>query len=166
MVNLELGFVELVILDWTVIFFFNCSRDVIALAGNLIYWQSTESVDSTPTAYTIFSCTFVAQTCFYLLSECTHWLHAVAWLKSRSTSSAFRPKTLTPHRAMSYTLPHLMTPSTGTLSSLILNQSFCEPNPCEDRRPQLSGAVAEPRPFAGCSHPMTWGSPMQKEEET
>ena len=30
-----------------------------------------EIVDSTPTAYTIFSCTVVAQTCLYLLSECT-----------------------------------------------------------------------------------------------
>ena len=41
-----------------------------------------------------------------LLSWCTvaHWSHAFAWLKSRSTVSAFRPKTLTFHlcRAMSH----------------------------------------------------------------
>ena len=60
------------------------------------------------------------------------------------------PKTITPHRAMSYITPHLMTPSTGTPSSLVLEPflSACT-NLCEDLRPQLSGALAEPRPFAG-----------------
>ena len=62
----------------------------------------------------------------------------------------FRPKTLTPHRAMSYTLPHLMTPRTGTPSSPFLEPVFQRAaQPCEDRRPQLSGALAEPRPFTG-----------------
>ena len=51
--------------------------------------------------------------------------------------------------AMSYTLPHLMTPSTGSPSSLFLNQSSSEQKPCDDRRPQLSGAFAEPRPLTG-----------------
>ena len=50
---------------------------------------------------------------------------------------------------MAYTLPQLMTLSTGTPSSHILNHSFCEHKPCEDRRPQLSGALAERRPFTG-----------------
>ena len=50
---------------------------------------------------------------------------------------------------MSYTLQHLMTPSTGTPSSLFLGQSSSEQNPCEDRRPQLSGALAKPRLFTG-----------------
>ena len=50
---------------------------------------------------------------------------------------------------MSYVTPHLTTPSTGTPSSLFLNPSFSEHKPCGDPRPQLSGALAEPRPFAG-----------------
>ena len=43
-----------------------------------------------------------------------------------------------------------MTPSTGTPSTLILNLSFSEHKPCGDLRPQLSGALAEPRPFTTC----------------
>ena len=56
--------------------------------------------------------------------------HAHAWVKSRSTVSAFRLKkhTHTPHRAMSYITPHLM-------------------KLCGDLRPQLSGALAELQPF-------------------
>ena len=61
--------------------------------GNVI---ALEFVDSIPTAHHIFTCTVVAQTCFYLLSECTvtHWPHAPAWFKSRSTLSASRPKNI------------------------------------------------------------------------
>ena len=40
-VNVDLGLVEIFILDWTVYFFKNCSSDVISLARNLISWQST-----------------------------------------------------------------------------------------------------------------------------
>ena len=42
-------------------FFFSCSSDVISPAENLISWQSTEDVNSTPTAHTIFSCTDAVQ---------------------------------------------------------------------------------------------------------
>ena len=70
-----------------------------------------------------------------------------AWFKSRSTLSACRPKTFTPHRAMSHITPHLATPSTGTPSSLVLIPSFSEHKPCGDPRPQLSNALVEPRPF-------------------
>ena len=58
------------------------------------------------------------------------------------------PKTFTLYRAVSYVTPHLTTPSTGTPSSLFLNPSFGEHKPCRDLRPQLSGALAEPPPFA------------------
>ena len=50
---------------------------------------------------------------------------------------------------MSYVTPHWITPSTGTPSSLILKPSLSEHKPCGDLRPQLSGALAEPRPFTG-----------------
>ena len=50
-------------------FFFDCSSDVLSLAGNIITWQSTVGVNSTLTAHTFFSCTVVVQ------SSC-HWLHA------------------------------------------------------------------------------------------
>ena len=42
-----------------------------------------------------------------------------------------------------------MTLSTGTLSSLILKPFLNEHKPFGDLRPQLSGALAEPRPIAG-----------------
>ena len=89
---------------------------------------------------------------FFLLSECTvaHWPHALAWLKSRRTLSAFRPKTLTLHRAMSHTLPHLMTRRTDTTSSPFPEPVFQRTEqPCEDRRPQLSGVLADLRPLTG-----------------
>ena len=73
-----------------------------------------------------------------------------AWLKaqeSRSTLFVSCTKTVTLHRAMSYVTPHLMTSSTGTPSSLVLNPSLSEHKPCGDLRPHLSGALAEPRPF-------------------
>ena len=72
-----------------------------------------------------------------------------AWLKNHGAHcvSVFAPRTFTLHRAMSHVTPHLMTPSTGTPSSLILNPSFSEHKPCGDPRPHLSGALAEPRPL-------------------
>ena len=71
-----------------------------------------------------------------------------AWLKARSTLSALHPKTLIPHRAMSYTLPHLTTPRTGTPSSPVPESVFQRAEqPCKDRRPQLSGAQPEQTPF-------------------
>ena len=54
----------------------------------------------------------------------------------------------TPSRNVDVT-PHLMTPSTGTPSSLILDPSFSEHKLCGELRPQLSGALAEPRPCTG-----------------
>ena len=77
------------------------------------------------------------------------WPHAPAWLKSRSTLSALRPKTFTPHphRAMSYTLQNL-TPRTGTPSppfpESVLQRAE---QPCEDQRPQQCGALTELPPF-------------------
>ena len=51
---------------------------------------------------------------------------------------------------MSYTLPHMMRPRTGTPSSPFPESVFQRAEqPCEDRRPQLSGTLAEPRPFTG-----------------
>ena len=82
-------------------------------------------------------------------------LHAPAWLKSRSTLSAFRPETFAPHhrRAMSYTLQNL-TPRTGTTSSISLPASRTT---CEDRRPQLSGALTELPPPTGYEQPRFTG---------
>ena len=68
-VNVELGLVEIFILDWTVYFFKNCSSDVISLARNLISWQSTVSVKRTPAAHTFFSCVFCQRVCPSFLSH-------------------------------------------------------------------------------------------------
>ena len=64
-------------------------------------------------------------------------LHAPAWLKSRSTLSAFRPKTFTlrPRRAVSYSLQN-MTPRTGTRSPPFSESVFQQPGqPCEETAP-------------------------------
>ena len=77
--------------------------------------------------------------------------HAPAWLKPRSTLSAFRPKTFTPHslRAMSYTLQNL-TPRTGTPSSPFPESVFLQSEqPCGDQLPQQSGALTEISPLTG-----------------
>ena len=69
--------------------------------------------------------------------------------KSRSTLSAFRPKTFTPHprRAMSHTLQNL-TPRTGTPSSPFPESVFQQSEqPCRDQRPQQSGALTELPPL-------------------
>ena len=42
----------------------------------------------------------------------------------------------------------MMTPSQGTPSSHVLHPSLSEHKLCGDLRPHLSGALAEPRPFA------------------
>ena len=63
----------------------------------------------------------------------------------RSTLSAFRPKTFTlhPRRAMSYTLQNLTT-RTSTPSSPFPESAFQQiEQPCEDQRPQQSGALTE-----------------------
>ena len=53
-------------------------------------------------------------------TELTHH----AWLKNHGTRcQCICPRTFTLHRAMSCVTPHLMTPSTGTPSSLVLNSS-------------------------------------------
>ena len=70
---------------------------------------------------------------------------------TKHTLSAFRPKTFTshPHRAMSCTLQNL-TPRTGTASSPFPESVFQQPEqPCEDQRPQKSGALTELPPFTG-----------------
>ena len=78
-------------------------------------------------------------------------LHAPAWLKPRSTVSAFRPKTFTPHPrcARSYTLQNL-TPRTGTPSSPFPESVFLQSEqPCENQWPQHSGALTEKPPLTG-----------------
>ena len=88
------------------------------------------SVNSTPTPYTFFSCTVVAQTCCQSVQS-----HIDPMRMHGSSHGAhclrFAPRTLTLHR-------------TGTPSPLILNPSLSEHKPCGDLRPQLSGALAEP----------------------
>ena len=68
-------------------------RDVISLAGDLIFWQSTGEQTDTPTAHRLLSRTVVAQTCFICCQSVQSHidLHAPAWLKPRSTLSAFHP---------------------------------------------------------------------------
>ena len=144
-VNLELGWRTS---SWTeqFFFFFTCSIDAISLARNLISWQSTGGVDSTLTAHPLFlmhSCCAVSlQSCCqsvqsHMLTPCTCMAQVTKHIVCVS------PKN-TPHRAMSYTLPHLMTPSTGTPSLPFLESVFQRAGqPCEDRRPQVSGASTE-----------------------
>ena len=98
---------------------------------------------------TFFSFTVVAQTCCQSVQSHSGPVR-VHGASHGSRSLRFVQKTFTLHRAMSYITPHLMTPRTGTPSSLILNPSLSEHKPCGDLRPQLSGAVAELRPFTGC----------------
>ena len=93
----------------------------MSLAGNCISWQSTGGVDSTPTAYTIFSCTVVARTCFTCCQSVQSHIDPMHLHGSSHDAHCLR---FSP--AMSYTLPHLMTPRAGTPSSLIQKQSFCE----------------------------------------
>ena len=137
-------------------------RDVISLAGNLISSQSTGRCCQTHLPRTTFSRAqllhrFVFTCCQSVQSHID--LHAPAWLKSRSTLSACRPKTFTPHprRAMSYTLQNL-TPRTGTPSSLFPESVFQHSEqPCEDQRPQQSGALTE-------IPPLTWQDLEQNEK--
>ena len=106
-------------------FFFDCSSDVISLAGNLISWQSTgEGVNSTPTAHTCFSYS-------HLVTDFTYRSHASRVAQeSRSTLLESFHKTFTLHRAMFYVTPHLLTPCMCTPSSLVLNrtQPFSSPS--------------------------------------
>ena len=98
---------------------------------------------------TFFSFTVVAQTCCQSVQSHIGPMRVHGASHGSHSLRCAQKKTFTLHRAMSYITPHLMTPRTGTPSSLILNHSFSEHKPCGDLRPQLSGAVAEPRPFTG-----------------
>ena len=85
----------------------------------------------------------------YLLSVCTvtHWPPCTCVAQVTKHIVCVSPKNT---HSSSHNVEHLATlgdTGTGTPSSLLLNQSFCEHKPCEDRRPQLSGALAKPRPF-------------------
>ena len=73
-------------------------------------------------------------------------------------------KTVTPHSAMSYTLPLLITPSTGFPSSPFLESVFQGPEqPCEDRRPHLSGALTDRfRPVHTITHYTTSKTPERR----
>ena len=84
----------------------------------------------------------------HLVTDFTHWPRASRVAQeSRSTLSVSCPKTVILHRAMSQVTPHLMTPSTGILSSHVLHPPLSEHKPCGDLRPHLRGALVEPRPF-------------------
>ena len=128
-------------------------RDVISLAGAQSPGDRREVWTGAPAAHHVFSCTVVAVS---LQSFCqsvqSHIdLHAPAWLKSRSTLSAFRPQTFTPHprRAMSYTLRNL-SPRTGTPSPPFPESVFQQSEqPCGDQRPQQRGALREIPPLTG-----------------
>ena len=131
-VKSKLGFVTNIILDWTVTFSLIVQTCHFALAGNLVSWQSTGSVERH---------TCRAPHCAVSLQSCCQCVQS-------HIDSAFRPKTRTPHshRAMSYTLQNL-TPRTGTLSSPIPESVFQQPKqPCEDQ-PQQSGALTELPPL-------------------
>ena len=52
-------------------FFFNCSEMSFRMLDISSLGNRRRRVDSTSTAHLIFSCTVLAQTCFFLLSECT-----------------------------------------------------------------------------------------------
>ena len=65
-------------------------------------------VNRTPTAHTFFSCTLHRR----VVRVCSRTLTPCACMTQRSTLSAFRPRTLIPHRALSYITSHLMTPTT------------------------------------------------------
>ena len=93
-----------------------------------------------------------------VVQSSSHWLHALTSRIARGSRvtehivSVLPKKTVTLHRAMSYDTPHLITPRTGTpslsptLSSLhVLHPRLSEHKPCENLRPHLSGALAEPR---------------------
>ena len=129
---------------------------IFSLAGSLISWQSTGSVNSTPSAHTFFSCSFCQRACPSLLSlsfrlqpqSRTDSTHTRG---SRSTLFVSCLKTVTPHRAMSYGTRHLsITPAPGTCTpSLSSTQSSSHPpfsqlRPSADLRPHLSGALAAP----------------------
>ena len=76
-----------------------------------------------------------------LLSWCTvaHWSHAFAWLKSRSTVSAFRSKNT-----------HISSLSCNVTFLFHFNQSSSELNNfCQDQRPQQSDVLTELLYFAG-----------------
>ena len=153
-VKSKLGFVANIILDWTVKFSVFVQRCHFACRkGNLL------AIDGGVDRHTYRAPHFLMHSCcaVSLQSWCqsvqSHIdLHAPAWFKSRSTLSAFRPKTVTPdpRRAMSYTLQNL-TPRTGTPSSPFPESVFQHSEqPCEDRRPQQSGALTEQPPLTGC----------------
>ena len=108
-------------------------------------------------AHFFFSCSFCQRACPSLLSQLSrsqphsHALTPRHTRGSRSTLFVFCPKTVTPHRAMSYVTPHLsITPTPGTCTpSLSSTQSSSRPlfsqlEPCAALRPHLSGALAEP----------------------
>ena len=81
----------------------------------------------------VYSHTLTACTCMAQVTK-----HIVC-VSPRSTHTSSR----------SVALPHLMTPSTDTPSSHVLHPPISLHKPCGDLRPQLSGALAEPRPFTG-----------------
>ena len=124
-------------------FFFNVS------------WQSTggreRCANSTPTAHHFLMhscCAVVSQSCCQSVQSHIDPMHLHGSSHERRCLR-FAQKTLTPHRAMSYTFAALDCTKHGHTFLTFLNQSSSEQNPCEDRRTQLSGSLAEPRPFAG-----------------
>ena len=81
-------------------------------------------------------------------------------------SVAHKTFTLHPRRAMSYTLQNL-TPRTGTPSSPFPASVFLQSEqPCEDQRPQQSGALTETPPLTRSLNPHPNQSPRTPVSET
>ena len=104
-----------------------------------------------------FSCAFCQRACPSLLSQLSRYTqphsHALtpthpAWFnESRSTLFVSCPKTVTLHRALSYTLLSL---SSTPTSSHVQHPALSEHKPCRDPLPHLSGALGR-APTLHCS---------------
>ena len=136
--------------------FLQLFRDVNSIAGNLISWQSTgvcqQHTYRAPHFLMHSCCTdlffLVVRVYSHALTQCT----CMAQVTKHTVCVS--PNTCTPHpsRAMSHTLQNL-TPRTGTPSSPFPESVFQRAEqPCEDERPQQSGALTESPPFTPRGH--------------
>ena len=123
LVNVELRFVEILMLNCDFVNRPRMSVKKKSLAGNLTSWQSTGGVNSTPTALTFFSNAHVVSVLVpRLLSQLSRLqphCHALT-PRIRVAQGAHLfvscPKTVALHRAVSYVTALLTTPSMCTLS--------------------------------------------------
>ena len=115
--------------------FLQLFRDVISLAGILISCQSTECVNSTPTAHHIFSCTVVAQTSFTCCQSVQSYIDPMHLHGSRHEAHCLRFAQNIHTSSSSRNVAHLqnLTPRTGTPSSPLPESVFQRAEqPCED----------------------------------